>query len=158
MACCAITVKKVSLTALMPPKSSVTLQLAQAAVRHQLGAQEERRLVGGQKHRGVGDLVRIAEAPEGNVLPDAGRELVERFGAETQPAEDRSSHGAGTDHVYTNSAVHEVGRERAGEGPERSLAGGIDAVIGHPQQPRDRAIEDDGRAASEQWQRLLDRE
>src|SRR2546428_10480036 len=102
----------------------------------------------------MGDLVRVAEAPEGNVLPDAGRELVERLGGETQPAEDRSSHRTGTDHVDANSAVHEVGRKRTGEGPERSLAGGIDAVIGHPQQPRDRAIEDDGRAASEQWQRL----
>src|SRR2546428_4574633 len=99
MACCAITVKKVSLTALMPPKSSVTLQLAQAAVRHQLGAQEERRLVGGQKHRGVGDLVRIAEAPEGNVLPAAGRKLVARFAAEPQPAGDRRSHGARRDQV-----------------------------------------------------------
>src|SRR2546425_13094386 len=122
MARCAITVKKVRLTAPMPPKSSVTLQLAQAAVRHQLGAQEECRLVGGQKHRGVGDLGRIAEAPEGNVLPDAGRKLVERFRAQTQRVEARSSHRAGTDHLDTSSAVHEVGRERASEGPARSLA------------------------------------
>src|SRR2546427_11588655 len=129
MARCAITVKKVRLTAPMPPKSSVTLQLAQAAVRHQLGAQEECRLVGGQKHRGVGDLVRIAEAPEGNVLPDAGRELVERLGGETQPAEDRSSHRAGTDDVDANSAVHEGGRKRTGEGPGGSLADGREAVM-----------------------------
>src|SRR5207247_10292921 len=104
-------------------RAGARLRLAPAAGRDQLGADEGRRFVGCEKHRSMGDLVRVAESLEGNVLPDAGRELIERLGGETQPAEDRSSHGTGTDHVDANPAVHEVGREGAGQGPERSPAG-----------------------------------
>ena len=39
----------------------ILLQLAHAAVNHQLGADDERGFVGGEKHRRVGDLVRVGE-------------------------------------------------------------------------------------------------
>ncbi len=128
------------------------LDLGGAAVDEELDAVDVAGVVGGEEEGDGGDLFGAADLAARN----EGGEVVLGVGAEG--VEDGRVDGSGAEDVDADLAVLEVVEPGAGEGADRSFAGGVDAEGREAFDAGDGAVEDDGAVVVEEGQGLLDGE
>ena len=104
--------------------------MPEASVDKQLSARDVTAGIRCQKHNGVGDLVWLAEPPEGYGARDHLPPLLARFTGCKQLIQSRRVDGARADRVDANSPAFEIRRPRSGERADGRLRSAVNAVGG----------------------------
>src|SRR5438445_3658670 len=133
-------------------------KLDHAAVDHELGPHYERGFTGGEVEDRGGDLVRVAESLERNLLRDPFLELPRLLFRQAHAVENGGGHRSRADDVHAHAVLEEVGGQGLRQVDDGSLGGPVDARARHPHVRVDRRVQDHGGPAGEERGGLLNRE